>query len=75
MIPGDLIGTMRPTSTTACSLPMKKAPPAVKEVILSRGLFCSFYSDRGSHYWHTPEAGGKVDEKPDPVRPSHASIH
>ena len=35
----------------------------VKEVILSHGLFCSFYSDRGSHYWHTPEAGGKVDKK------------
>lgn len=35
----------------------------VKEVVLSRGLFCSFYSDRGSHYWHTPEAGGKVDRK------------
>lgn len=35
----------------------------VKEVIESRGLFCSFYSDRGSHYWHTPEAGGKVDKK------------
>lgn len=34
----------------------------VKEVILSHGLFCSFYSDRGSHYWHTPEAGGKVDK-------------
>ena len=27
----------------------------------ARGLFSSFYSDRGSHYWHTPEAGGKVD--------------
>lgn len=35
----------------------------VKEVILKHGLFCSFYSDRGSHYWHTPEAGGKVDKK------------
>jgi len=35
----------------------------VREVILSHGLFCSFYSDRGSHYWHTPEAGGKVDKK------------
>lgn len=34
----------------------------VKEVILERGLFCSFYSDRGSHYWHTPQAGGKVDK-------------
>ena len=34
----------------------------VREVIEQRGLFCSFYSDRGSHYWHTPEAGGKVDK-------------
>ena len=34
----------------------------VREVIESRGLFASFYSDRGSHYWHTPEAGGKVDK-------------
>lgn len=35
----------------------------VKDVIQQRGLFCSFYSDRGSHYWHTPQAGGKVDKK------------
>jgi transposase len=35
----------------------------VREVIEKRGLFASFYSDRGSHYWHTPEAGGKVDKK------------
>ena len=34
----------------------------VKETIEKKGLFCSFYSDRGSHYWHTPEAGGKVDK-------------
>ena len=34
----------------------------VKEVLEVNGLFCSFYSDRGSHYWHTPEAGGKVDK-------------
>ena len=27
----------------------------------SRGLPSSLYTDRGSHYWHTPEAGGKVD--------------
>ena len=33
----------------------------VKEVIESRGLFSSLYTDRGSHYWNTPEAGGKVD--------------
>lgn len=35
----------------------------VRETIEKRGLFSSFYSDRGSHYWHTPEAGGKVDKK------------
>ena len=34
----------------------------VMETIAKRGLFSSFYSDRGSHYWHTPEAGGKVDK-------------
>jgi hypothetical protein len=35
----------------------------VRDVIAARGLFGSFYSDRGSHYWNTPEAGGKVDKE------------
>jgi transposase len=30
------------------------------ETIAAKGLFCSLYSDRGSHYFHTPEAGGRV---------------
>lgn len=34
----------------------------VATVIRTRGLFCSLYTDRGSHYWTTPEAGGKVDK-------------
>lgn len=34
----------------------------IKEVIEKRGLFSSLYTDRGSHYWLTPEAGGKVDK-------------
>lgn len=34
----------------------------VREVILSHGLFSSLYTDRGSHYWTTPGAGGKVDK-------------
>lgn len=46
----------------------------VKEVIEKRGLFCSFYSDRGSHYWHTPEAGGKVD-KSNPTQFGRALAH
>jgi transposase len=35
---------------------------ALHRVIAEHGLFCSLYTDRGSHYWHTPEAGGKVDK-------------
>jgi len=31
-------------------------------VIEQRGLFAALYTDRGSHYWYTPEAGGKVDK-------------
>jgi hypothetical protein len=35
--------------------------PAVREVIESRGVFCALYSDRASHFFVTPKAGGKVD--------------
>lgn len=35
----------------------------VKEVIENQGLFASLYTDRGGHYWHTPEAGGKVNKE------------
>jgi transposase len=34
----------------------------LREVIAQHGLFCALYTDRGSHYFHTPEAGGKVDK-------------
>jgi transposase len=34
----------------------------IKETIEKHGLFCSLYTDRGSHYWYTPEAGGPVDK-------------
>lgn len=34
---------------------------ALKEVIVTQGLFCSLYSDRGSHFFHTPKAGGPPD--------------
>lgn len=33
----------------------------VGQTVARHGLFCSLYTDRGSHYFHTPEAGGKVD--------------
>jgi hypothetical protein len=34
---------------------------ALREVIEQRGIFCALYSDRASHFFHTPRAGGKVD--------------
>ena len=34
----------------------------IRETIERYGLFCSFYTDRGSHYWYTPEVGGKVSK-------------
>jgi hypothetical protein len=33
----------------------------LKEVIEGKGVFCALYSDRGSHFWLTPKAGGKID--------------
>jgi transposase len=33
----------------------------LKEVIETKGIFCALYSDRGSHFWWTPKAGGKID--------------
>jgi len=33
----------------------------VSEAISANGLFCALYADRASHYWRTPEVGGKVD--------------
>ena len=34
----------------------------LRETIAKMGLFSSFYTDRGSHYFLTPEANGKVDK-------------
>jgi transposase len=35
---------------------------ALREVVETKGVFCSLYSDRGSHFFVTPKAGGKVDK-------------
>lgn len=35
----------------------------LEEVIGRQGLFCSLYTDRGSHYFTTPRAGGAVDKQ------------
>jgi transposase len=34
----------------------------VREVVARHGLFCSLYTDRGSHYFETPAAGGGVSK-------------
>jgi len=36
---------------------------ALLEVFGAHGLPLSLYTDRGTHYFFTPEAGGKVDRK------------
>ena len=50
-------GILVPEEGTASSL------RALAEVVADRGLFCSLYTDRGSHYFHTPVAGGGVDRE------------
>ena len=34
----------------------------IREVVAKHGLFCSFYTGRGSHYFLTPDAGGPVSK-------------
>ncbi len=34
----------------------------VRDVVAKHGLFCSLYTDRGSHYFFTPEGGGPVSK-------------
>ncbi|MCX8126231.1 MAG: ISNCY family transposase [Dehalococcoidia bacterium] len=82
-VPGqewDLVSTMDDATNEHYSLffcaeeGTRSSFQGVKETIEKRGLFCSFYSDRGSHYWHTPEAGGKVD-KSNPTQFGRAMAH
>ncbi len=65
----DLIVTMDDATSEHCSMFFVEEEGTassfrgVREVIETKGLFSSLYTDRGSHYWHTPEAGGKVDKQ------------
>ena len=36
---------------------------ALREVIERQGLFCALYSDRASHFFVTPQAGGPIDPR------------
>lgn len=35
----------------------------IRQVIETKGIFCSLYSDRASHFWLTPKAGEPVDRQ------------
>ena len=64
----DLIVTMDDATSEVCSgffvaeEGMWSSVRGVRETLEKRGLFCSLYTDRASHYWHTPKAGGPVDK-------------
>ena len=63
----DLIVTMDNATSAIISIflcEQERTASSVRgmsETILTRGLFSSFYTDRGSHYFLTPKAGEKVD--------------
>lgn len=62
----DLIVTMDDATSTIYSMFLVEEEGtwssfrSIRHVILEHGLFCSLYTDRGSHYFHTPKAGGAV---------------
>jgi transposase len=67
--PLDLIVTMDDATSAVLSIFLVSEEGtastfrALAEVIGRHGLFLAFYTDRGSHYFHTPKAGAKVDRK------------
>jgi transposase len=64
----DLIATMDDATSEVTSLFLVAQEgtastfQGLAETIAAKGLFCSFYTDRGSHYFWTPQAGEKVDK-------------
>ena len=64
--PMDLIVTLDDATSEIYSIILveeegtKSTFQALREVIGEHGLFCSLYTDRGSHYFYTPKAGEKV---------------
>jgi hypothetical protein len=64
----DLIVTMDDATSAITSIFLCEEEGAassfrgLSETIRAHGLFSSFYTDRGSHYFTTPKAGEKVDK-------------
>jgi transposase len=64
----DLVATMDDATSAIYSLFLVEQEGTasslrgVAEVVERHGLFCSLYTDRGSHYFTTSEAGGRVSK-------------
>lgn len=64
----DLIVTMDDATSkiTSCFLVEEEGTfssfRGLYETIKQEGIFCTLYTDRGSHYFYTPEVGSKVDK-------------
>lgn len=64
----DLIVTLDDATGAICSAILVEEEGTMSsfqglcETIAGQGLFRAFYTDRGSHYFFTPKAGGKVDK-------------
>jgi len=64
----DLIVTMDDATSAICSAFFCEEEGTASsfrgllDVFTEHGLPCALYTDRGSHYFYTPEAGGKVDK-------------
>lgn len=67
--PLDLVATMDDATSRILSIFLVEEEGTasslrgLKETIAAHGLFSSFYTDRGSHYFYTPKAGEKVDKE------------
>lgn len=68
LAPMDLIVTLDDATSEAYSMLLVAEEGtastfcALREVISEQGLFCALYTDRGSHYFYTPQAGEKVSK-------------
>jgi hypothetical protein len=64
----DLIVTMDDASSIHYSMffvdeeSTQSSFQGISAVIKKHGIFASLYTDRATHYWNTPEVGGKVDK-------------
>jgi len=65
----DLIEVLDDATSETCYAQLVEAEStrtvmaALREVIERKGRFCALYSDRASHFFQTPRAGGPVDRR------------